>query len=107
MATVAMHKMAELKEAIKPKAAEAIKKNTYMDDVCDSQPSAAEAKALIDDIDDVLDKGGFQIKEWISNAKLTNTNPRDEVVLGENEESTCKKFSGLFGIQMKISSRSL
>ncbi len=94
MATVAMHKTAELKEAIKPKAAEAIKKNTYMDDVCDSQPSAAEAKALIDDIDDVLDKGGFQIKEWISNAKLTNTNPRDEVVLGENEESNVQKVLG-------------
>ena len=42
MATVAMHKTAELKEDSKPKAAEAIKKNTYMDDVCDSQASVAE-----------------------------------------------------------------
>ena len=47
MATVAMHKTAELKEDSKPKAAEAIKENTYMDDVCDSQASVADAKELI------------------------------------------------------------
>ena len=39
MATVAMRKTAEMQEESKPKAAEAIKKNTYMDDVCDSQPT--------------------------------------------------------------------
>ena len=83
MATVAMHKTAELKEDSKPKAAEAIKKNTCMDDVCDSQASAAEAKELISDIDEVLDAGAFCIKGWLSNAPLTDKESRGEVMLGE------------------------
>ena len=95
MATVAMRKTAELKEEGKPKAAEAIKKNTYMDDVCDSQVSVAEAKQLISDIDEVLDAGGFRIKEWISNAPLTNREIRDEVILhGANEETNVQKVLG-------------
>ena len=56
----------------KPKADEAIKENTYMDGVCDFQASVAEAKELISNIDEVLDAGGFHIKEWISNAPLTD-----------------------------------
>ena len=94
MATVAMHKTAELKEDSKPKAAEAIKENTYMDDVCDSQASVAEANELISNIDEVLDAGGFRIKEWISNAPLTDKESRDEVVLGANEESKVQKVLG-------------
>ena len=94
MATVAMLKTAELKEDSKPKAAEAIKENTYMDDVCDSQASVAEAKELISDIDEVLDAGGFRIKEWISNAPLTNKESRDKVMLGVNEETNVQKVLG-------------
>jgi hypothetical protein len=43
-----------------------------MDGVCDFQASVAEAKELISNIDEVLDAGGFHIKEWISNAPLTD-----------------------------------
>ena len=94
MATVAMHKTAELKEDCKPKAAEAIKKNTYMDDVCDSQASVEEAKELTSDIDEVLDAGGFRIKEWISNAQLNNNEDRDTVELGGSEETNVQKVLG-------------
>ena len=38
MATTAMRKTASLKEDVKPRAAEAIVKNAYVDDICDSQP---------------------------------------------------------------------
>ena len=80
-----------------------------MDGVCDSQASVAEAKELIANIDEVLDAGGFHIKEWVSNAPLTDKESRDEVVLGANKETNvqpmCKRFSERFGIQSKISSR--
>ena len=59
IAAVAMHKTAELEE-VKPKVSEAIKKNTYMDDVSDSQSSVAEAKKFISDVDEVLDPGGLR-----------------------------------------------
>ena len=56
MATVAMQKTAEMQEESKSKAAEAIKKNTDMDNVCDSQPSVEAAKELIFYV------GGFRIR---------------------------------------------
>ena len=94
MATVAMRKTAEIQEESKPKAVEAIKKNTYMDDVCDSQPTLEEAKELISDVDEVLDAGGFRIKEWISNVALTDQKSRDEVVLGKPNENDVQKVLG-------------
>ena len=94
MATVAMNKTAELKEDCKSKAAEAIKKNTYMDNVCDLQASVEEAKELTSDIDKVLDAGGFRIMEWISNAQLNNNEDRDTVELGGSEETNVQKVLG-------------
>ena len=91
MATVAMHKTAKMQEESKPKAAEAIK-NTYMDDVCDSQPTLEAAKELISDVDGVLDAGGFRIKEWISNVALTDQKSRDEVVLGKRAFHRMKRL---------------
>lgn len=87
MATMTMCKTAEMKEDSKPKAAEAIKKNTYMDDVCDSQALVEEAKELISDINEVLGAGGFRIKEWISNVALTDQRSRDEEMLGKTEKN--------------------
>ena len=65
-----------------------------MDGVCDFQASVAEAKELISNIDEVLDAGGFHIKEWISNAPLTDKESRDEVVLGANKETNVQKVLG-------------
>jgi S-adenosylmethionine:diacylglycerol 3-amino-3-carboxypropyl transferase len=72
MATTAMRKTASLKEDIhvKPRATEAIVKNAYVDDICDSVSTKEEAKDLISDIDEVLESGGFHIKRWISNAPI-------------------------------------
>jgi len=55
--------MAEMSKATKPKAAESISKNAYVDDICDSVGSTKEAKTLISDIDDVLAMGGFHVKK--------------------------------------------
>ena len=89
-----MRKTAEIQEESKPKAVEAIKKNTYMDDVCDSQPTLEEAKELISDVDEVLDAVGFRIKEWISTVALTDRKSRDEVVLGKPNENDVQKVLG-------------
>lgn len=106
MAIVAMHKIAEMKEEIKLKAAEAIKKNTYMDDICDSKASKQEARTLTSDIDEVLDAGGFRMKEWMSNASFKDGESTGEVVLGETKKPAPKRFLGQFGILKKISSHS-
>lgn len=85
MATVALRKTAELKEVEAPKAAEAIIKNTYMDDICDSVDSIEEANKLTSDINAVLATGGFKVKGWTSNASKDEQS--QEVTLGAEEES--------------------
>ena len=94
MATVALRKTAELKEETKPKAANAIKNNTYVDDICDSQSSVEAAKELTSDIDEVLDAGGFHIKEWISNAPLNDEGQKEEVVFGQSSANDTQKVLG-------------
>ena len=94
MAIVALRKTAELQEVAKPEAANAIKKNTYVDDICDSQTSVEAARELTSDIDEILDAGGFHVKEWISNASLNEKSQKGEVVLGQDHESDAQKVLG-------------
>ena len=92
MAITAMHKTAKLKQDVKPKAAEAIINNAYVDDICDSAGNANDAKTLISDVDEVLGAGGFKVKKWISNAALDSKERPEEVVLGG--ESHTEKVLG-------------
>ena len=75
-----------------PEAAEAITKNSYMDDICDSVDDVESAKKPAGNIDTILSKGGFWVKEWTSNEDLTkglNRDDSDETVLqvdGEEDE---------------------
>jgi hypothetical protein len=94
MAIVAMRKTAELKEDVKPEAANSIKKNTYMDDICDSQNTVQAAKYLTRDIDEVLDAGGFHVKGWVSNAVLNDEGRQGEVVLGQDPLNDTQKVLG-------------
>ena len=82
MAITAMRKTAKLKQDVKPKTAEAILDNAYVDDICDSVISSNEAKTLISDVDEVLGVGGFQVKKWITNATLNSKESPEVVVLG-------------------------
>ena len=91
MAIVAMRKTAELKEDVKPEAANSIKKNTYMDDICDSQNTVQAAKDLTRDIDEV---GGFNVKGWVSNAVLNDEEQQGEVVLGQDPLNDTQKVLG-------------
>ena len=61
-----------------PTAAQAIKDNTYVDDICDSVTTKEEALLLTKDIDSVLETGGFKVKGWVSNDNLTPEIPKEE-----------------------------
>ena len=78
MAQIALRKTAdEAKEAF-PEAAQVLKKNTYMDDICDSVGSEEEARNLTKSIDTVLETGGFRVKGWLwNNAEKSNTDEEE------------------------------
>ena len=49
-----------------------------MDDICDSVPTVESAQQLTKDLDDILAKGGFKVKEWLSNETLQENSPSEE-----------------------------
>ena len=62
MAQIALRKTAEESKITHPKASEVITKNAYMDNICDSVYTVMEAKQQTEEIDTVLEKGGFKVK---------------------------------------------
>ena len=72
MAQIALRKTADQAKGSYPEAAQVLKNNTYMDDICDSVHSIQQAKRLTNELDEVLLKGGFQVKGWLSNQSLEN-----------------------------------
>ena len=73
MAQTALRKTAEEKRDEYPEAVETLIKNSYMDDICDSVDTVKQAKKLTQDIDKVLESGGFAVKGWTSNKAFTET----------------------------------
>ena len=47
-----------------PKAANLLKRSSYVDDLIDSQPSTPEALKIAHEMEDILPKGGFAVKYW-------------------------------------------
>ena len=82
MAITAMRKTAKMKEEGKPKVAETILKNAYIDDICDSVKNVEEAKVLTKEVYVILETGGFHVKQWISSSQANATEESNEVVLG-------------------------
>ncbi|XP_068761870.1 uncharacterized protein [Montipora capricornis] len=80
MAQIALRKTAAEGENHSPSAAKTLKENSYMDDILDSVQTVSEARQLTTEIDEVLAKGGFSIKEWQSNRDLKDTGDK------QNEE---------------------
>ena len=78
MAQIALKRTAEDAKEDFTTAAQAIKDNTYMDDICDSVKTKEEALLLTKDIDSVLETGGFKVKGWVSNDTLTPEIPKEE-----------------------------
>ena len=62
IATLALRKTAEMGKETYSKAANVIQNSTYVDDIIDSVDSLNEAKELTEDIDELLQPGGFEIK---------------------------------------------
>ena len=64
-------------EEIHPDAARIIKEDVYMDDICFSVPTKDNAVQTAKEIDDVLAEGGFKVKGWSSNEKLTDNDQKE------------------------------
>lgn len=47
-----------------PEASQVILDNSYMDDIIDSVNNGTKVKQTTDDIEKLLNKGGFKLKEW-------------------------------------------
>ena len=72
-----------------PEECETIISNSYMDDIMDSVDSFGEAEKITGEIDEVLDEGGFRIKEWVySGKRQERTADADEI-----EQRTVKLLS--------------
>ena len=90
MVQIASRKTAEQEIDVYPEAVKALKKNTYMDDICDSVTSFAKAEKLTDELDTMLVKGGIKVKGWASNyLEMKNVNQSEQslkVFEGASEE---------------------
>ena len=68
IASLALRKTAELSAPQFPTAAATISENSYVDDILSSFDDEEEANAVTAEIDLVLSKGSFVIKEWITSS---------------------------------------
>ncbi|KAJ8049254.1 hypothetical protein HOLleu_01926 [Holothuria leucospilota] len=80
IAICALRRTAEMSESEFPEAADALKRNVYMDDVLDSLRNESEALERSRQIDTVLEKGNFKIKEWTISGAQTAKSPRIKVL---------------------------
>ncbi|XP_033730738.1 uncharacterized protein LOC117320185 [Pecten maximus] len=84
IASMALLKTAELAKELYPEVTQIIKENSYVDDILCSTDSTSAAKNLSEDIDVVLEKGGFKVKHWtlsgMSTALGNNVNTQEKVL---------------------------
>ena len=89
MAQIALRKTADEAKEKFPEAAQVLKDNTYMDDICDSVRTEEEVREPTKCIDNVLETGGFKVKGWLSNkARESNTDQEEtkEAILNSASE---------------------
>ena len=70
MVQIALQKTAKESRNTHPPVAKALMENSYMDDICDSLNTVEGARKHTEDLDSVLKKGGFKVKDWIPNRVL-------------------------------------
>ena len=69
--TLALRKTALEYESVYPEAVKIILDNTYVDDIIDSMTAdVLEVTTVVQQIKEVLHKGNFEVKQWISNEDL-------------------------------------
>lgn len=93
--TVALRKTAEMMKDEYPIASQVILNNTYVDDIVDSVDDTSAAVEITDQVERVIERGGFQIKHWTYSVKNEGTDiPRklpdccDPVLQGTTEPAT-------------------
>ena len=64
ISTEAIYKTAGIFESDIPKAANLLKRSSYVDDLIDSEPSKSEALEVARETENVHAKGGFAVKCW-------------------------------------------
>ena len=72
IATVTLRKTAEMMKDEFPNASQVILNNTYVDDIVDSVEDTSSALKVKDQIEHVIERGGFQIKHWTYTAEDEN-----------------------------------
>ena len=65
IAMLALQSIAEMNRVISSSATDMIMENSYVDDLIKSVPSVSEAMTLAENVQCILEKGGFKIKQWI------------------------------------------
>ena len=96
---IALRKTAKENKTVKARAAKVLTQKVYMDDICESVETVEEARQLAHDIDAMLKKGGFQIKERISNKEL-GAKSKESCVVESNKplkRKRKKKYLELYG----------
>ena len=64
ISTEAVYRTADMFKTESPKAANLLRRSSYVDDLVDSQPSTPEALKIVHETEDILAKGGFAVKCW-------------------------------------------
>ena len=64
IAIVALRKTAEMSSNEFPRSSETILRDSHMADISESVKTREEALTLTSEIDNILEPGGFRIKEW-------------------------------------------
>lgn len=82
-----------------PQAAEAIKKNHYVDDYLDSFQTVDEAKKVAAEVKFVHSKGGFFIRNWLSNYnEVVSCLDTDNMCLTKNMSSLSESLDKILGM---------
>ena len=91
-ATVALRKTAEMGREKYPQAAQIIQENTYMDDIIDSTEDLPTAQTIASDIENLINKGGFQVKGWIFSDDPMN---QDKTAIPSEPNTSTEKVLGI------------
>ena len=92
IATVALRKTAEMGKNHFPEAAQIILNSTYMDDIIESVDTQERANQLTDDIEKLLEEGGFKLKEWTYSNDNSN---RDDTKIPVVPSTATEKVLGV------------
>ena len=75
--TVALRKTAEMEHVKYPQEGKIIKDNTYMDDIIESVGDRKRAETVTQNIEKLVDIGGFKIKCWTNSGNSDIQNEKE------------------------------